>query len=284
MQASDAPVVDIDLRSFSKNGTAILGQIKITLSRAETLALVGPSGIGKTSLLRIIAGIEKGFEGDRRVKGKIAMVFQEPTLLPWRTVRDNITIPTGVDARTAEDALADVGLAGRGSDYPGQLSLGQQRRLSLARAFAVKPTLLLLDEPTGDLDTRSTDTVMKILNDLNKKEKITMIMVTHDVSLKYFADRVVRMGDGKVVRIDTINPQSKARIVEELEGRCRANAQGLGVGQLTIREGIPAQEIEKSNRAQTPNNFKCLLQDNRTAMTAVREPSAYPILAERFTN
>ena len=150
MQASHAPVVDLDLRSFAKNDTAILGSIKITLSPAETLALVGPSGIGKTSLLRIIAGIETGFEGDRRVHGKIAMVFQEPTLLPWRCLRDNITIPTGVDAKTAEDALTEVGLAGRGSDFPAQLSLGQQRRLSLARAFAVKPTLLLLDEPTGE--------------------------------------------------------------------------------------------------------------------------------------
>ena len=117
MQASHAPVVDLDLRSFAKNDTAILGSIKITLSPAETLALVGPSGIGKTSLLRIIAGIETGFEGDRRVHGKIAMVFQEPTLLPWRCLRDNITIPTGVDAKTAEDALTEVGLAGRGGDF-----------------------------------------------------------------------------------------------------------------------------------------------------------------------
>ena len=74
--------------------------------------------------------------------------------------------------------------------------------MTIARSIANKPKILLLDEPTGDLDTRSTDTVMKILVDLNRKEKITMIMVTHDVGLKYFANRVVRMGDGKVVRID----------------------------------------------------------------------------------
>jgi ABC-type nitrate/sulfonate/bicarbonate transport system ATPase subunit len=194
MQASDAPVVDIDLRSFSKNGTAILGQIKITLSRAETLALVGPSGIGKTSLLRIIAGIEKGFEGDRRVKGKIAMVFQEPTLLPWRTVRDNITIPTGVDARTAEDALADVGLAGRGSDYPGQLSLGQQRRLSLARAFAVKPTLLLLDEPFVSLDPALADEMIALFIKLREAHQVASIFVTHVVNeAERMASRTIRL-------------------------------------------------------------------------------------------
>jgi ABC-type nitrate/sulfonate/bicarbonate transport system ATPase subunit len=186
--------VDIDLRSFSKNGTAILGQIKITLSRAETLALVGPSGIGKTSLLRIIAGIEKGFEGDRRVKGKIAMVFQEPTLLPWRTVRDNITIPTGVDARTAEDALADVGLAGRGSDYPGQLSLGQQRRLSLARAFAVKPTLLLLDEPFVSLDPALADEMIALFIKLREAHQVASIFVTHVVNeAERMASRTIRL-------------------------------------------------------------------------------------------
>ena len=94
MQASHAPVVDLDLRSFAKNDTAILGSIKITLSPAETLALVGPSGIGKTSLLRIIAGIETGFEGDRRVHGKIAMVFQElmAALNPLRRVGDTVML------------------------------------------------------------------------------------------------------------------------------------------------------------------------------------------------
>ncbi len=194
MQMSRAPVVDIDLRSFSKNGTAILGHIKITLSRAETLALVGPSGIGKTSLLRIIAGIEKGFEGDRRVNGKIAMVFQEPTLLPWRTVHDNITIPTGVDAKTAEDALADVGLAGRGSDYPGQLSLGQQRRLSLARAFAVKPTLLLLDEPFVSLDPALADEMIALFIQLRETHQVASIFVTHVVDeADRMASRTIRL-------------------------------------------------------------------------------------------
>jgi putative ABC transport system ATP-binding protein len=120
--------------------------------------------------------------------------------------------------------LTDVGLGHRTDHFPNQLSGGEQQRVTIARSIANKPKILLLDEPTGDLDTRSTDTVMKILNDLNKKEKITMIMVTHDVSLKYFADRVVRMGDGKVVRIDTIDPNAKQNIVNELEERCAANA------------------------------------------------------------
>ena len=194
MQASHAPVVDLDLRSFSKNATAILGSIKITLSPAETLALVGPSGIGKTSLLRIIAGIETGFEGDRRVHGKIAMVFQEPTLLPWRTVRENITIPTGVDAKTAEEALAEVGLAGRGSHFPAQLSLGQQRRLSLARAFAVRPTLLLLDEPFVSLDPALADEMITLFIRLREAHQVASIFVTHVVNeAERMASRTIRL-------------------------------------------------------------------------------------------
>jgi ABC-type nitrate/sulfonate/bicarbonate transport system ATPase subunit len=183
MQASHAPVVDLDLRSFAKNDTAILGSIKITLSPAETLALVGPSGIGKTSLLRIIAGIETGFEGDRRVHGKIAMVFQEPTLLPWRCLRDNITIPTGVDAKT-----------GRGSDFPAQLSLGQQRRLSLARAFAVKPTLLLLDEPFVSLDPALADEMILLFIRLREAHQVASIFVTHVVDeAEKMASRTIRL-------------------------------------------------------------------------------------------
>ena len=173
MQASHAPVVDLDLRSFAKNDTAILGSIKITLSPAETLALVGPSGIGKTSLLRIIAGIETGFEGDRRVHGKIAMVFQEPTLLPWRCLRDNITIPTGVDAKTAEDALTEVGLAGRGSDFPAHL---------------------LLDEPFVSLDPALADEMILLFIRLREAHQVASIFVTHVVDeAEKMASRTIRL-------------------------------------------------------------------------------------------
>lgn len=172
-------IVDLDLVSFSKNGAPILGDIRIALKQAETLALVGPSGIGKTSLLRIIAGIETDFRGNVRVEGKTAMVFQEPTLLPWRSVRENITIPTGVSTQTANSALEDVGLSGRGSDYPGQLSLGQQRRLSLARAFSVRPALLLLDEPFVSLDPALAEEMMSLFLQLRDANQVATIFVTH---------------------------------------------------------------------------------------------------------
>ena len=101
--------------------------------------------------------------------------------------------------------LESVDLKGRMDHFPNQLSGGEQQRVTIARSIANKPKILLLDEPTGDLDTRSTDIVMKILVDLNVNEKITMIMVTHDAALKAFAHRVVKMADGKVLKIIECN-------------------------------------------------------------------------------
>lgn len=122
--------------------------------------------------------------------------------------------------------------------FPNQLSGGEQQRVTIARSIANKPKILLLDEPTGDLDTRSTDIVMKILVDLNVREKITMIMVTHDVGLKTFAHRVVKMADGKVNKILTIPSAARQEIIASLNKRVEAIHAGQNAEQLMIREGI----------------------------------------------
>ena len=108
--------------------------------------------------------------------------------------------------KRAVSLLEEVGLGTRLDHFPNQLSGGEQQRVTIARAISNNPSILLLDEPTGDLDTRSTDIVMKILIDLNLHKKITMIMVTHDVALKTFANRVIRMADGKIAKIEQIDP------------------------------------------------------------------------------
>jgi putative ABC transport system ATP-binding protein len=118
--------------------------------------------------------------------------------------------------------LKDVGLETRMDHFPNQLSGGEQQRVTIARSIANKPKILLLDEPTGDLDTRATDVVMKILIDLNQREKITMIMVTHDVALKNFATRVVRMADGKVSKIQIIPDDTRSQTIKELNQRVAA--------------------------------------------------------------
>ena len=134
--------------------------------------------------------------------------------------------------------LEDVGLGTRLDHFPNQLSGGEQQRVTIARAISNNPSILLLDEPTGDLDTRSTDIVMKILLDLNIEKKITMIMVTHDVSLKVFANRVVRMADGKVNKIEEIDQGQRQEAVNHLNDRVKAIHSGNTKDILMIREGI----------------------------------------------
>ena len=132
----------------------MLSELTLSLGSGEVGALVGPSGCGKTTLLRIIAGLDRDFEGTVQLPehGKLGMVFQEPRLLPWRTVEQNVRL-AAPGANGELDALfATLGLAEHRGHYPGELSLGLARRVALARAFAVEPDLLLLDEPFVSLD------------------------------------------------------------------------------------------------------------------------------------
>ena len=144
----------------------------------------------------------------------------------------------------------------------------------------------MLDEPTGDLDTRSTDIVMKILVDLNLHKKITMIMVTHDVALKQFADRVVRMSDGKIAKIEEIDPELREQTIKNLNDRVDQINKGEDKDYLAIREGIAGQDDEKAKISSgadvsIPKNFADL-QGIATSKTSVRKPSDYPVLRERF--
>ena len=183
--------------------------------------------------------------------------------------------------------LEEVGLGSRLDHFPNQLSGGEQQRVTIARAISNNPSILLLDEPTGDLDTRSTDIVMKILIDLNIHKKITMIMVTHDVSLKTFANRVVRMADGKISKIETIDPAVRQDQIKHLSDRVDLIHRGEMKDTLTIREGISGQDDEKvkiGNKGQKiniPSNFTDLA-GIETSKTSIRKPSDYPVLRERF--
>lgn len=195
------PVLAVALKGKSFGGRQVLGALDLSISAGQTVALTGPSGIGKSTLVRIVAGLERDFDGDVTRPERIGMVFQEPTLMPWRSVLDNLTLTTGITEAGAEKALEEVGLKGRGGDFPRQLSLGQQRRLALARAFAGSPELMLLDEPFVSLDPQMADEMMGLFEQLCDRRKVASLIVTHSAEeAKRLATRILRL-DGSPARI-----------------------------------------------------------------------------------
>lgn len=194
-------VISLRLRGKNFGPVVVLGPMEITVARGETLALTGPSGVGKTTLLRILAGLDTAFDGEITRPARMAMVFQEPTLLPWRSARDNIRLTTGVSAGTAERLLGEVGLGGRGAALPGQLSLGQQRRLALARALAAEPELLLMDEPFVSLDPARIEEMLGLTARLLAGRDTAVVIVTHArAEAERLASRILLI-DGAPARI-----------------------------------------------------------------------------------
>ncbi len=172
----------------------VLGEFSIAVARGEVAALVGPSGCGKTTLLRIIVGLDHDYEGSVRLPahGRLGVVFQEPRLLPWRTVEQNVRLaaPQASDA-TLNALFATLGLAEHRRHYPGELSLGLARRVALARAFAVEPELLVLDEPFVSLDAALAARLRAELVELVSRRPVTTLLVTHDIEeATGLADRV----------------------------------------------------------------------------------------------
>lgn len=179
LDAGSGPVLTLDLPGITLDGRAVLGPVKLSVHPGETVVLTGPSGIGKSTLLRAAMGFLPVAGGRVDRPARMGVVFQEPTLLPWRSCLRNITVTTGADAAAARNALADVGLAGRADAFPGALSLGQQRRLALARAFASRPDILFLDEPFVSLDPALADEMMDLFATLRARSGAASLLVTH---------------------------------------------------------------------------------------------------------
>lgn len=185
--------VDIKSKFFGKN--QILKDVGFMLKPGECLAILGKSGIGKSTLLRLVAGIDTDFEGSVQRPDALAFVFQEPTLLPWRSALDNLLlVHSDLSRARALDMLAKVGLSDKADQYPGQLSLGQQRRLALARAFAGRPELLILDEPFVSLDEATAAEMTELTRTLMTEISPATLFVTHErEQARQLADRTLEL-------------------------------------------------------------------------------------------
>lgn len=183
-------MIKVDVRRKAFGDQEILRDIRFEMDIGETIAILGASGIGKSTLLRLIVGIDADFDGEIVRPDRIAMVFQEPVLLPWRSVLQNLTLvhpQLGKDA--ALSALERIGIADKARLFPGQLSLGQQRRLALARAFVGRPELLVMDEPYVSLDPGTAEEMLELTEALIADTKPAVILVTHSQTE---ADRLAR--------------------------------------------------------------------------------------------
>ncbi|MFG1932967.1 ABC transporter ATP-binding protein [Mycobacterium sp. NPDC048908] len=185
----------------------VLVDVCVRVGRGEIVALIGRSGSGKSTVLRVFAGLSTDHTGDRVVVGAPALAFQEPRLFPWRDVRTNVTygltrsgLPRAEAQARAERALADVGLADRAGVWPLTLSGGQAQRVSLARALVAEPELLLLDEPFGALDALTRLSMRTLLLNLWREHGFGVLLVTHDVDEALaLADRVLVLEAGRVI-------------------------------------------------------------------------------------
>ena len=187
--------MDIDIRSKFFGTQQVLGKISLSAAIGEVIAVTGPSGIGKSTFVRMIAGLEKQYDGQITNAGQIGFVFQEPTLLPWRNLLDNIALVTGCDQTAAQAALDRVELGDRVLDFPGQLSLGQQRRVALARALAANPQTLILDEAFASLDEETAKRMHKLLKRVLSENSFVTFLVTHNLEEAVeMADRVLVLG------------------------------------------------------------------------------------------
>ena len=191
----------------------VLTDVSVRVARGEIVALIGRSGSGKSTVLRVLAGLTSDHTGDRVVAGAPALAFQEPRLFPWRDVRTNVVygLTRSAISRTdaqdrADRALADVGLADRAGAWPLTLSGGQAQRVSLARALVAEPELLLLDEPFGALDALTRLSMRALLLDLWHEHGFGGLLVTHDgYEAVALAERVVVIEAGRVIHTLTID-------------------------------------------------------------------------------
>ena len=209
---------------YGKGTTEVvaLNNVSFSVEKGEFVAIVGASGSGKSTLLHLIGGVDRPTSGKVYIDGKdiyslnddklaifrrrqVGLVYQFYNLIPILNVEENITLPLDLDNRKVDNKhlkqLLDLlGLENRKTHLPNELSGGQQQRTSIGRALITNPTIVLADEPTGNLDSKSSDEIVALLKKSNREYKQTIIMITHNMEIAKCADRIIKIEDGKIVK------------------------------------------------------------------------------------
>ena len=211
------------VKQYGKGDNAVLAvnDISFSVEQGEFVAIVGSSGSGKSTLLHLLGGVDRPTSGKVYIQGEdiyslnsdkiaifrrrqVGLIYQFYNLIPILNVKENITLPCELDGRTPDKSELDelintLGLKDRVTHLPNELSGGQQQRVSIGRALINHPAILLADEPTGSLDSRSSDEIVELLKLSNQKYKQTIVMITHNLEIAKIADRILRIEDGRLV-------------------------------------------------------------------------------------
>ena len=212
------------VKTYGKGETKInaVDNVSFTVNKGEFVAIVGASGSGKSTLLHLIGGVDRPTSGKVYIDGKdiyslnndnlaifrrrqIGLIYQFYNLIPILNVEENITLPcdldgTAVDKQRLQDLLKTLGLENRKTHLPNQLSGGQQQRVSIGRAMINNPSIMIADEPTGNLDSKASEEIISLLKLSNKKFNQTVIIITHDLEIAKEAERVITIEDGKIIK------------------------------------------------------------------------------------
>ncbi|HIQ94074.1 TPA: ABC transporter ATP-binding protein [Candidatus Ventrenecus stercoripullorum] len=216
-------------KKYGKGDTEVeaLKDVSFTVEKGEFVAIVGPSGSGKSTLLHILGGVDKPTSGHVYVEGsdvfslnennlaifrrrQVGLIYQFYNLIPILNVTENISLPMMLDGKEPDknylmELIKTLGLEKRVNHLPNELSGGQQQRVSIGRALIYHPSLVLADEPTGNLDSKSSHEIMELLEISNKKYGQTIIMITHDENLAMHASRIITIEDGRIIRDEKVD-------------------------------------------------------------------------------
>ncbi len=228
------PLIEVEqLRRVYASGrreVEALSGVSFQVEAGEFVSIMGPSGSGKSTLMNVMGCLDRPSEGDYRISGQsvsqldtaqladlrggeIGFVFQTFNLIPTLDARSNVEVPlvyrgfgSGERSKWATQALQQVGLQDRADHLPAELSGGEQQRVALARALVTRPSVVLADEPTGNLDSDTSESIMRLLQDINQRTGVTIIQVTHDEHMARFARRIIRLRDGLIQQDEQLDP------------------------------------------------------------------------------